>query len=100
VAIEEAFLLKDVGRSSSSAGCKRDAEFRRTAKSNRRSAEIRALTRNKILRHVVVYNPSIGQGQVGEEMVGTDDPVHRKVRHRRFDVRHEVQPAGARSMIP
>jgi hypothetical protein len=51
-----------------------------------RSSSDSVLGRDKILLVVIVDHAAIRQREVGEEMVGADDPAHRQVGHRRVDM--------------
>ena len=46
------------------------------------------------MRIIIVDHAAIGQREVGKEMMGADDPVHRQVGHRRVDMGHQMEPAG------
>ena len=50
--------------------------------------------RREFLGCVVVGDPSIGQGEVGEEVMRADDAANRQVGDRRVHVRDEMQAAG------
>jgi len=47
-----------------------------------------------VLFVVVVDHAAIGQSQVGQKVMRADDAPHRKIRHRRIDMRHQMEPAG------
>jgi hypothetical protein len=42
-----------------------------------------------------VQHPPIRQREVRREMMRPDHVAHRQIRHRRVDVRHEMESAGA-----
>jgi len=55
----------------------------------------RGLRQTVDLLVVVIDHATVGQREVGEEMMRADHPAHREVRDRCIDMRYEVQPAGA-----